>query len=150
MSESITLTYNDADFRAQFTYFANSTVYPEALLSMYFDMGSNWVSPLNIGSMTGAARQLALYQMTAHLTQLFSLISSNEGAAPNIETEAAIDKVRVTVQPPKSQSQFQQWLSQTPFGQQLLSLLLLKSTGGFFIGGNPERLAFRRVGGGFG
>ena len=147
MSGALYLTYDDADFRAQFPYFSNTAIYPEAVLSMYFTMGTNWVSNYNWGFLNGASRQLALYQMTAHLTALFGLIAQNNGAAPNIETEAAIDKVRVTVQPPKSQSQFQQWLNQTPWGQQLLALLLLKSAGGFVVGGAPELSGFRRVGG---
>lgn len=37
------------------------------------------------------------------------------------------------------------WLNSTPYGQQLAALLARCSAGGFYVGGLPERAAFRSV-----
>jgi hypothetical protein len=145
-----TLVYNDADFRLAFPFFANATTFPEALLSMNFTNGTNYISDYNAGFLANGNRQYALYLMTAHLTQLGVLIAANNGAAPMIETQATVDKISVTVQPPPQKNQWQYWLNLTPWGAQLLALLQVASAGGWYVGGLPERAAFRRVGGGFG
>lgn len=145
-----TLVYNDADFRAAFPYFSDMTVYPEATLSMNFTNGTNYISNYNYGFLANGNRQFALYLMTAHLTQLNSMIVANNGAPIMIETQAKIDKIAVTVQPPPSKNQWQYWLNTTPWGAALLAELQVASAGGWYIGGLPERAAFRRVGGGFG
>jgi hypothetical protein len=49
------------------------------------------------------------------------------------------------MQPPPETNQWQWWLSLSPWGQQLLALLLVKSAGGFYIGGFPERQGFRKA-----
>lgn len=145
-----TLVYNDMDFRAAFPFFANMTTYPEAVLSMNFTNGTNYISNYNYGWLQNGNRQFALYLMTAHLTALNDLIVANNGAVPMIETQAKIDKIAVTVKPPPETNQWQYWLNLTPWGAMLLAELQVASAGGWLIGGLPERFAFRRVGGGFG
>jgi peptidoglycan hydrolase-like protein with peptidoglycan-binding domain len=149
MSFSSTLTYTDADFRAQFPFFADPTVYSEAQLEGYFNQGSVWISTFNFGALNNQGRQSALYMMTAHLQTLADQTVANNNAPGGVEIEARIDKIQVAIMPPKVNNFWQQWLTQTPYGQQLLALLLQQAVGGFWIGGNPELAAFRRVGGGF-
>lgn len=143
------LTYDDTDFRSLFPFFSNSTTYPEAALSNWFTIGTNYVSAYNSLFLNNARRQTALYMMTAHLAALNDIIIADAGAAPGLEIEARIDKIQVTLQPPPVKNQFQWWLSLTPWGQQLLALLQVRSVGGFYVGGSGELQAFRRVGGMF-
>lgn len=149
MSGSV-LTYNDTDFRTQIPFFANTTTYPQALMNQFFINGSGYISTYNYGFLNGARRQQGLYLMTAHLAALNDMIIANNGAAPGVVINAEIDKVKVGLQPPPNKNQWQWWLNQTPWGQQLQALLAVASAGGWYVGGMPERLGFRRVGGGFG
>lgn len=88
-----------------------------------------------------------LYLMTAHLLAInLQVLAGNN---PGIVTQASIDKISVTMQPPPERNQWQWWLNQTPYGQQLLALLQAQSAGGFYVGGTPERTAFRGFGGRF-
>ena len=142
------LTFDVSSFRTQFPAFGSPLGFPDATLQMYWDMGTNFVSNINAGVLNGAGRQLALNLMTAHLTALSVLIAS--GQTPVIVQGSTIDKVSVTLTPPPVQSQFRWWLNTTPYGMELLTLLQVRSAGGFYIGGAPELSAFRIVGGGFG
>lgn len=144
------LEYDDAVFRATLPFFADTTVYPEAAMQQNFTNGISYISNYNRGTLNGPSRQLALYLMTGHLAALNDLIIAQDGSVPGLITNAVIDKVQVTIQPPPSKNQFQYWLGLTPWGQQLLALLSVKSVGGFYVGGQPETAGFRRVYGGFG
>lgn len=144
------ILYDDATFRATLPFFSNTAVYPEAALQQWFTNGISYISNYNAGALSGLDRQLACYLMTAHLAALNDQIVANGGSVPGFVVDATIDKVKVQIQPPPARNQFQYWLGLTPWGQQLLPLLAIKSAGGFFIGGSPERAAFRRVLGGFG
>jgi hypothetical protein len=146
----ITLVYTDADFRTNFPYFANTATYPEAQLQNFFNMGTQFVSNFNWGRMTNAARQTALYLLTAHLQQMFTDIVADNGAAPGVVTDAQIDKIRVQIQPPPGKTAFSYWLNQTTWGKQLLALLSVQSAGGFYKSGVPQLAGFRNSFGGFG
>jgi ABC-type dipeptide/oligopeptide/nickel transport system permease subunit len=143
-----TLTFDPTAFRALFPAFADPTAYPDALLTAYWDIAINYISPIDgYGWMQGAARQLALNYMTAHLLAINGIIAN--GQTPNIVNSATVDKVSVGLTPPPLPNQWQFWLGTTPYGQQLLALLQVFSVGGFYAGSLPELAAFRRVGGVF-
>ena len=61
-----------------------------------------------------------------------------------------IDKVTVTNMPPPVKNGWQFWLATTPYGMQLWALLKRMAGAGLYIGGLPERRAFRKVFGTFG
>ena len=133
-------------FRSQFPVFTNATTYPTPMLQMYWDMAICYINDEgNYGWLNGVCRQLALDLMTAHLTALSLLIVA--GQVPGLVQSATIDKVSVSLTPPPQPNQWQWWLGLTPYGQQLLALLQTRAVGGFYIGGLPERSAFRKVGG---
>lgn len=147
-----TVTLNPVTFRAMFPQFTNVTTFPDALIQINFDMGTAYVSPEVCGDMSLAARTQAVYLMAAHLMALNVVIAQNayQGQA-GITTGATVDGISVTLAaPPYGTSQWRFWLNQTPYGAQLVALLEMQAAGGFYIGGLPERAAFRRVGGGFG
>ncbi len=156
------IALNVAAFRAQFPEFTNSSTYPDAILDGYFSFATNYISAtpqygygppqcgffgLNVNQQT-----LALSLLTAHLAVIGQRIAQNgsgSGLASGFVTSQTVKDVSYTLEPPKTNSVFGQWLSQTPYGQQLFSLLKLASAGGFYGGGRPEGRAFRKLGGRF-
>ena len=140
------LTFDVTAFRTSFPVFADSTQFPNAQLQMYWDQATAYMSDVaNYGWLQTTSRQLGLNLLTAHLTALSVIILS--GQVPNLMQTATIDKVSVGLTPPPIPNQWQWWLNQTGYGQQLLSLLQANSVGGFYVGSLPELSAFRKVGG---
>lgn len=144
------ITLDPAAFRVLFPQFADATKFPDLVLQVQFDMATSYVSADTYGDMSITARTNALYLMTAHLLGLGVIIAQgNYTGQPGIVTSSTIGDVSVTLQPPPDKSQWSWWLNLTPYGAQLLALLQAQSAGGFFVGGLPERAAFRKVGGVF-
>lgn len=83
--------------------------------------------------------------MTAHLTQLSTMAAA--GQATGVGQSATVGAVSVSMVPPPIKSGFQYWLASTPYGMQLWALLNVKGAGGLYVGGLPEKTAFRKVGG---
>ena len=144
------ITFDPTAFRALFPAFADATAFPDATLQIWFGWATGFISPYNSNALmlNGASRVGALNSLTAHVGALSVIVAA--GQTPGYETEAQIDKIRVSLQPPPVKSEFEWWLNQTPYGQQLAAMLNVAAVGGFYTGGLPERLGIRRVGGGFG
>lgn len=148
MADKVTL--DPATFRAMFSEFADAATYTDEALQMRWDAEAvAYVSDENCGSLTGAKRAYAVQIMLAHLLRLSKMASAADAAPAGVITSATIDKVSVTLVPPPARSEWGYWLAQTPYGQQLGAYLSMQAAGGFYIGGNPERAAFRKVGGVF-
>ncbi len=133
-----------AAFRALFPAFANTTTYPDSTIQNYATTATAYISTgysRCYGGMTAAQRALALNQMTAHLLYLSGLAVA--GNTPGVVTGAAVNKVSVAIQPPPEPNQWQYWLNQSPYGQQLLALLQVASVGGFYASSAvPGRAGF--------
>ncbi len=87
--------------------------------------------------------------MVAHLLYIQGQVAAGNGNAGAV-TSATIDKVSVSLAaPPFGTSAYKFWLFKSPYGGQLLALLDRCSKGGVYVGGLPERSAFRSVGGVF-
>jgi hypothetical protein len=143
-----TITLNPAAFRALFPQFADPVKFPDAALSVQFGMATGYVSADTYGDMTEAVRTNALYLMTAHLLALGVIIASgNYTGQPGIVINSRVGDVQVQLQPPPERGQWRYWLNLTPYGAQLLGLLEAQAAGGFYVGGLPERAAFRKVAG---
>jgi hypothetical protein len=148
------ITFDVAAFRLAYPEYAN-TPPTDATLQAYFNTASAYINPYSgvnwcnpIIGMNLAQQTLALNLLTAHLAYISGLIA--QGQVPGLMQNATIDKVSVGLTPPPLKTQFMWWLSVSPYGQQLAALLQVASVGGTYIGGLPERAAFRRVLGGFG
>lgn len=139
------IVFDVAAFRAAFPAFANVSSFSDETLQGYWNAATYQISDQNYGSLNGAARDRALNCLTAHLTQLSVLISS--GQTVGLVSEASIDKVKVTLTPPPVKGQWQWWLSLTPYGAECLAILSAKGAGGLYVGGSPNRRAFRGFGG---
>ena len=143
-----TITLDPAAFRALFPQFADPVKWPDAALSIQFGAATGYVSADTYGDMPVAARTNALYLMTAHLLALGVIIAQNNYSGQvGVVQGAVVDHVQITLTPPPVKSQWQWWLNTTPYGAQLLGLLDAQAAGGFFVGGLPERAAFRKVAG---
>lgn len=143
----MTAEFNVTNFRAQFPEFANSTTYPDASLAAWWEMGNNYVSTDNAGydSWRATQAQLACDLMCAHLAKSFTLIGNGVGTVlVNGSTEGSVS---VSLTPPPVRGAWQWWLATTGYGAQLRALLKVIAGPGSYIGGLPERSAFRKVGG---
>jgi hypothetical protein len=141
-----TQAYNDANFRTQFPAFANVITYPEATLAGYWAMGANYISTNNGGWIWNTAQaQLANDLMAAHLAQSYTLI--NNGVPSVLVQGSTQGSVSVSLTPPPVKSAYGWWLSTTAYGAQLRALLMTRAGIGLYVGGLPEREAFRKVGG---
>jgi len=139
------LTYNDALFRQQCPAYASTADYPEATLQAFWNSAISYMSDVgNFGDLQGDARQYGLNLMTAHLVYIAGLIA--QGQVPYVLGAANVDKVQITAVPPPLKNQWGWWLSVSPYGQLLWSLLQVNSVGGFYIGGSPVLSSFRGYG----
>lgn len=135
-----------ARFRAQFPALADPVTFPDALIQAQWMQAQCFISPGK--TLRGHCYESALYLMTAHLTWSNHMISLGQTTA-GVVTGATISKVSVSITPPPARSAWQFWLATTPYGLQLWALLNIKAAGGAYVGGLPERTAFRKVGGSF-
>lgn len=136
-------TLDIAAFRQAFPAFANVTAYPDATLDLRWGEAVVYLGDYDGCLLSGVGLQSALNYMTAHILASFAIIAT--GQTPGVRTDARIDKVAVSTAPPPIKSGWQYWLATTPYGLALWALLTAKSAGGYYVGGRPERAAFRTV-----
>lgn len=142
-----TISFNSALFRATAPAFSNTFKYTDPMIQAQWDLATSYLSNNTAtgcyNGMTLAQQTSSLNLMTAHLMALNSAIAA--GQPTGLLQGATIDKVSVQLTPPPEVNQWQWWLNQTPYGQQLLALLEIASAGGrFFSSGVPVVPAFRR------
>lgn len=139
-----------ATFRLLFPEFANPGPFPDAYIQAQWDMAVSYIGDRDGWALSGAPLRNALNLLTAHLMKLNLMLTAGGGAGVvGVVTGASIDKVSVSLAAPTTRGGWQYWLSTTPYGMQLWALLSMKAGGGLYIGGRPERRAFRKVGGNF-
>lgn len=148
------ITLDIAAFRLGFPQFADPVAYPDPYIQLKFDLATGFISPWpSACGLPEATLRSCLYLMTAHLLYLDTVMKaggSYSGTA-GIVQGSKVGDVQVTLAvPPYGTSEWRYWLNLSPYGQQLLALLEIQAAGGFYVGGLPERAAFRRVGGEFG
>ena len=91
----------------------------------------------------------AWFLMVAHLLQIQTAAAAG-GSGSGPVASATVGGVSVSFQaPPYGTSAYKFWLFSTPYGSQLAAMLARCSAGGLYVGGAPERAAFRRAGGSF-
>ena len=141
-------TFDVNAFRISFPAFADVGAFPTATLQSFWDSGAYIIENNDAALLVpGPARLRCLNLITAHLAALSVIIA--DGQVPGLVQSATIDKITVSLTPPPLPTQFQWWLNQTAYGQQLLAILQVGSVGGIYAGGSPELSAFRKVGGFF-
>ena len=137
--------------RALFPQFADTAAFPDALIAAQWGLACVYVSPEVWGDLVEQPRTYVLQLMTAHLLALGVIIArGNYSGQPGVVLNSKVGDVQVGLaQPPYGTSPWRYWLMLTPYGQQLLALLDTLAVGGQYVGGLPERAAFRQVGGVF-
>lgn len=147
-----TFVFDPAAFRVLFPQFADTTVFPDARLLAVYGLASAYVTPDTplCAGVPDVSWAYVLQLMTAHLLAI-SVIQEAGGTytgVPGIVTQSSVGDVSVSLAlPPFGHDAWRYWMNLTPYGQQLLALLDSLSAGGWFIGGLPERSAFRKVAG---
>jgi len=145
--------YNGYIANPQFAIYSDPTSYPQIKLQAYWNNAINYISNVgNFGAIQGDQREYAIQLMMSHLIYLTNLVNTGNGAGsgsggspgtiPYQLQSATIDKVTVTVTPPPNPNQFQWWLGLSPFGQELLAMLQIQSSGGQYYGGSYVRAGF--------
>lgn len=135
-------------FRLQFPYFANPVQWPDdsitaanGMVGCYIDLAGSWY---NCSKCVDLMESL----MTAHLLYLNGSAMTPGQSNVGVVTSASIGSVSVGLSvDTATKGTYSAWLSKSPWGEQLLALLGRLSAGGRYIGGSPERRAFRKVGG---
>ncbi|MDR2745586.1 MAG: DUF4054 domain-containing protein [Desulfovibrio sp.] len=141
--------FDPAAFRAAFPEFADPEKWPDAALTRLNATALVHIPAMPGKRLHGAARELAISYMTAHLLKLER--AAVTGDTTGLVASATVDKVSVTMTPPPVQNQRDWWYALTPYGAALRALLRSKAAGGLYVGGlPPERAAFRKAGGVFG
>lgn len=141
------MTLDTALFRKLFPEYVSPDAYPDDVLAVRYDEATNYLDP-NACGLPAAKVAYGLMLMTAHLQRLARMVA--DASAPvGVVTQAQVDKVSVTLAPPPARGEWGYWLAQTPYGTQLSGFLSANAAGGFYVGGLPERSAFRNVGGVF-
>lgn len=140
------IRFDEPAFRTLYPVFTDPTCYSSVALQAYWDTATAYISDRTggcyWGGMKPSQQKLALNLMTAHLLYLSDLVAS--GDTPGILTGATIDKISVTLQPPPETNNWQYWLNQSPYGQQLLALLQVASVGGWYVStAVPGRAGFQ-------
>ncbi len=142
-------TFNYPLFQEQCPAFASSPA--EATLEVYFAMALNYANDgwdNWRGGFSGAALDMVLNLLTAHIAQIQAQIAAGQDSV--IVTASGIDKVSVSLLAPPVKDMFQYWLATTPYGKQVLALARARFAGGFYVAvGMQERHGFRKVGGRF-
>lgn len=130
-------------FRVAFPAFASETAYPDALIIAQSEIGLCYV---NVENSACDCATLSWQLIAAHLLYINAQIAG--GSSPQGQvSSASVGSVSVSITPPPTKGGLAYWLGMTPYGLQLLALLKKCSAGGAYIGGKPERAAFRSVGG---
>lgn len=137
------INFQYAAFVQNYPQFVDDILYSAQMLQHCWDDATTIISN-RIGGrgLTLAQRTRALNLMTAHLAVLNTQATS--GQVTGLVQGATIDKVNVQLTPPPETNQWQWWLNQTQYGQQLLAMLQVAAVGGFFAGGFPTTFTLRR------
>ncbi|ENN86068.1 phage protein [Rhizobium freirei PRF 81] len=87
--------------------------------------------------------------MVAHIGYLFSKAATGQAIPGGAMVSAAEGSVNAAFAAPPIKTGLQYYLSGSPYGQMLWANLCVAAAGGDYVGGLPERRAFRKVYGTF-
>ena len=139
-------------WRKQFPAFANIS---DGQIEGYWDVATTIISPWESCLLNDGRLTIALNYLTAHIAYMATQPPAG-GAGPGgvppaggVVTGVVVDKIQIQMAAPPTRDGWSYWLATSPYGQALWAFLSAWSAGGFYIGGRPERAAFRKVGGRF-
>jgi hypothetical protein len=133
-------------FRSNFELYKDEVKYTDVLLNAQYAIGKCYIDDSDC-TMAEACREYALQAMLAHLLYIRDQV--NAGNNIGVITSASEGDVSVSLATPVVDDEWHYWFNSSPFGRELIALLSVKSAGGFYVGGSPERRGFRKIGGMF-
>lgn len=120
-------------FIAQFPEFADNE-YIEIMISRAL----SWVD-VHYCRLKRKQKQYVIFLLTAHLLAQQNAINNGDTTG-GLQTSASIDKVNVSVAPAPFSDNFDYWLTQSRYGQELLGFLNIQTATPIYIGGSPVRI----------
>lgn len=138
MADVIAIT--PEEFRETISAYADATKYPDEKVASYIERATFFIDARYSGDCPCRCRVYAIELMAAHLLKLSDLIASGDNSAGGRITSASIDKISVSLDAPQTKNAFEYWLSLTPYGQELLVLLMSKAPAGIYSGGKCYRV----------
>lgn len=142
----MTIDLDIAAFRVNFPLYADEVKYTDVLLNAQYAIGKCYIDD-NDCTMAEACREYALQSMLAHLLYIRDQV--NAGNNIGVITAASEGDVSVSLAAPVVEDEWHYWFNSSPFGRELVVMLAGNAVGGFYVGGSPERKAFRKAGGVF-
>lgn len=137
------MTFDTAAFRAALPAFQDAST---PVIDVWVDI----VQGSSMASWFACAPQTQQQLIVAHigylLTNANTVGNSQGGGAVVSGTEGSVSASFV---PPPVKTGLEYYLSGSVYGQMLWAMLNVQSAGGVYVGGLPERRAFRKVGGTF-
>jgi len=138
------------EFREKFPAFANPVLYPTDSILLMADMTDCYIDIANSWFRCVKCQELMTELLTAHLLMINGTTAAPASGATGVISNATVGSVSVGfVNAASSKGAFMSWLGKTPYGEQLAALLARLAIGLGYVGGSPERRAFRKVGGRF-
>lgn len=136
------VTLNITTFRSQYPEFTSEIKFTDSAVTMAFNKATIFFKNETNCELDEVQLEVILYLMTAHLLKVQS--NTLKGGS-GLVGSATIDKVSISIISPKNLSEFEYFLNQTIYGQELLALMAILTLGGFYVGGSPETMAFKRA-----
>lgn len=133
------VTVTVAEFRILYPEFADKTKYPDAVLEDTLELATCYISTRNYGVLHDKRRKRAIYLLMAHLQTLKDMIAKGKTQV-TVTSGASIDKVNITLAMPPMDTQSQWWFNISTYGSSLWTLLEVKATPGFYVGGSFQRV----------
>ncbi len=137
MRTNVTVTIEG--FYAQFPQFnveQYENICPQAL-----QRATTYISTLNKGVLHNDKRVLAIYLLTAHLSQLtYQMQQGQSTNGGGLVASANVDGVSVSYVQIPNMNQWKYWLNLSPYGAELLFLLNTLTAVPTYYGGSFERV----------
>jgi len=136
MSEAI---FQADDFLAEFPEFSDSTVFPTQTVAIAGRSAMRFITAPEDGfPLVGSDRGYALFLLTAHILTLSKnatdAIASGSTPSGGLVVKSIVGSVSVEMQKPNTytQTEWEYWLNQTTYGQQLQAYLSVAAPCGLF------------------
>ncbi len=140
--------FSVAAFREAFPAFADPDLYPSPVIEAAHANAECYLSASARWYRCEQCRDQIEMLITAHLLYLHGSPDVPGQTATGIITSATVGSVSVSYAvTTASKSSYSSWLLKSPYGEELLALLSRFAIGIGYIGGSPERRAFRKFGG---
>ena len=128
-------------FRTDFTEFADTNKYSDALLNRMLRTAKGFISTENF-RIEPDIRVLLIELMMGHLIVLATAdpsgVEGSMASSVGAELSASVGSVSVSKQAPVVNDSFEQWLESTGYGQQFWAILTAQNPTGVFYCGIPN------------